>query len=279
MHPFLPDKKVVFLHIPKAGGQTFYQIVRKNIPEKNIFQVSYKNNIESIEAFKKRGPKEKTLWAMGHMGFGLHRFFDEDAIYVTFLRDPVKRVISYYNFALRRPDHYLYPAIVTPSGGKMSLEKFVLTCPTTEIQNGQVRLLSSSNGDDNSEKELNEDDLARAMAHMENHFAMVGILELFDLSLLLMREKGLLGRIHYSKRNTAGKKHEAVSEKTKTIILENNRLDKKLYNCWLDKLLCSLENDPELKRSVAKFERSNGLFGKCNIRGIIDRWQCMMVNR
>ena len=59
--------------------------------------------------------------------------------YITFLRDPVERLISHYHYVLRRPKHYLYEQVVKDG---LSLSDYVTSDISPELSNHQVRMIS-----------------------------------------------------------------------------------------------------------------------------------------
>ena len=100
------EKMLIFLHIRKAGGTTIKSIVKSNYSNNNIleFDVSgMKNAKEFLDA-----DNRQLSVIQGQMPFGLHQFLPSPSVYITMLRDPIDRVISYYYYILQRPDHYAY---------------------------------------------------------------------------------------------------------------------------------------------------------------------------
>ena len=80
--------------------------------------------------------KDQIRLLKGHIPFGIHESYSSTAKYVTFLRDPVERIISYYFFLKRRPNHPLHG--FKQFNNKMSLQDFVLNMGHDKINNGQV---------------------------------------------------------------------------------------------------------------------------------------------
>ena len=132
---------LVFLHIPKTGGGTLYTILNKRYEKGKIFDIDSSNVYKSIEEFKNFSQKRRLEIKLlrGHMPFGLHEYLPNSSEYITLMRGPVDRIISYYYYLIRTPAHYLYDEVISQN---MTLEKFVCSEITTEMDNHQVRLIS-----------------------------------------------------------------------------------------------------------------------------------------
>src|SRR6187551_2305638 len=131
--------KLIFLHIPKAGGTTFHDILERHYKPGEIFDIRVLDQKQTSEKEFIDLPaeqKKKINLLKGHMEFGWHENFGNAEVqYVTFLRNPVERIFSLYNYIHRRPKHYLYDKV---AGKKMSFEDYVVSDITDEIDNGQV---------------------------------------------------------------------------------------------------------------------------------------------
>jgi hypothetical protein len=168
----------------------------------------------------------------GHMGFGFHKYFKGKIEYITVLREPVERVISFYYYILRTPDHYLYNVL---NNSKMTFDEFVDSKLTHEIYNGQLRLIASQDGlgtNFETKKEMDDTDLERAKTILKTHFAAVGTLDKFDLFLQLLQKIFHWSDITYTRRNVTESKlrSEDIHSKTLNKIININQPDIKLYD-------------------------------------------------
>src|SRR5258708_6595833 len=100
----------------------------------------------------------------GHMPFGLHERLPQPATYITFLREPVERVISEYYFARHYRLHPQYKRMQA-----MSLEDYVRATPHHNLQ---TKLLAGR-GDypDFLAGDCNEETLALARENLARHFS------------------------------------------------------------------------------------------------------------
>ena len=258
-----PSQTLIFLHIPKTAGTTLHQIMDRHYSLDQIFWVHATQVAESITAFKNLPEEKRQQFQLikGHMGFGLHQYVSQPCTYFTLLRDPVKRIISHYYHVLRTPNHYLHP-IVTEK--QMDLKTFVSSGISLELDNGQTRLIAATNGDEDESIEFGcatPELLDTAKQHLLNHFSVVGTMEEFDQTLLLLQKKLGWKNIYYARKNTGKNKttkKSEVSSDTLAAIQEQNALDIELYQ-FAKKLL-----QQQVEAQSATFEQELQAFQAMN---------------
>ncbi len=234
------EKTLLFLHIPKVGGTSLHKILEKQYPNVKHFRVFEGSNINKIDQLKGLSTEEKEGIGVirGHMNFGLHEFLPKPVNYITMLRDPVYRVISHYYWIKRNSEHFLYKDCIS-----MSLEDFVSSKITTEIDNSQTRILAGVADvapiliplKKEQAKipfgECTNEILEKAKKNL-NSFAVVGLTERFDESLILL--KRILGWEHpplYLKQNVSPTRlpKEDLPGEVLALIEKYNELDIELY--------------------------------------------------
>jgi hypothetical protein len=200
---------IVFLHIPKTGGTTFRFILENSL---GIFNChAHQTRRESFsqsdfEFVRKIFPGLKSI--AGHnLVDPLHLSFP-DPFFITFMREPVARVISHYQDTVLRGNN------------QQSFEECVRT--KEDLHNLQVRLMAG---------EANVD---KAKRFLEKCGA-VGLTEKFDLSLhLIDRLCPCKLDLHYQRRVVArdNATKESVQRDSRMLELarEYNRLDLELYD-------------------------------------------------
>jgi hypothetical protein len=221
---------VIFLHIPKAAGTTLLQVIHNQYPPKDCFEFG-SDAISSVDAFKAMSAKKKQQIKMlsGHMGFGLHQFMPQSTTYITILREPVARVVSYYYHVLDNPTHYLYELVTKEN---LDLEAFSNSQLTAEIDNGQTRLLAGPEfmwtipyG------QCTSDLLEMAKQNLKKHFSVVGTADQFDKTLILL--KLILGwkNLSYTRANVNERHPEKkqIPSQASVNIQRDNQLDIQLY--------------------------------------------------
>jgi len=264
MHQSLKQQQksatIVFLHIPKAAGTTLKDILYRQYSADEIYELDAKQFIQSQEDFKQLDPaqKNKINILMGHMYFGLHEFINSPTAYITMLRNPIERVISYYHFVKKLPSHEDYELIKT---NNISLQEYC-QMGRQNMCNGQTRFLSGT-----GESEICDYDmLAVAKQNLQKSFAAVGIQERFDESLLLLQKKlGWNKMPFYYRRNTNRSNSYSrleISSDTLAIIRKHNKLDLELYEYANHLFEQELE---QYQQNLKIFQVTNYLYGRYSV--------------
>lgn len=124
----------IFTHIPKTSGTSFFtNLITANVPKEEIYQVR-----GLWRLFSEGLPKEKSV-IVGHQPYGLHQFLPgQDVRYITWLREPVDRAVSFYYF-VKNGDGIKYRHPLRECAESLSLADF---CRLRQIQNMQTRYLA-----------------------------------------------------------------------------------------------------------------------------------------
>ena len=253
------EPKLVFLHIPKTAGTTLHRIIERQYPAESLYSIGWTED-ESVAALRQMSEAQQTRICMvrGHMAFGVHEYLSGPVTYFTVLRNPIERVISYYYFVRSKPDHYLYDEI---SAGEMTLAEFVERHGHIMLDNAQTRMLSGrwrepAFGGCTSEH------LAMAKRNLREHFAVVGLAERFDETLLLLKRTFGWRNVFYTRQNLTRNKPPSSSLPTATLALiaEVNQLDAELHH-YARALFQALirRQGPTFPAELAKFQRTNRL--------------------
>ncbi|SDN60223.1 Sulfotransferase family protein [Paenibacillus sp. yr247] len=221
---------LIFLHVPKTGGQTLGRIIDEQYHISEIIKVKDPQTVETLlneipnekvtkigcyvehlETYFQQVPKgdEHINCIYGHMYFGMHRYLSKPYTYMTMLREPIDRVISHYYYFLGK-NHFKTDT---------SFEEFI-TKP--KFFNFQTRYLSGGN----------IPDLQLAKENIHNHFSIVGITEMFDESLFLMKKQFGWEHINYAKKNVTASRpaKEQISKVFIDLIVKHNEIDIELYH-------------------------------------------------
>lgn len=206
---------IVFLHIPKTGGTTFRFILENSLGVFNCHSHQTRRETFSQADFnfvRKVFPVLKSI--AGHnlvdpLGLSL-----PDPFYITFMREPIARVISHYQDTVLRGNN------------KMSFEDSLRT--GDHLQNLTVKLMAG---------ELNVD---KAKRFLEKCGA-IGFTEKFDLSLhIVERLCPCKLDLHYRRRVVARDNTTKESIKRDSRLLElareYNKLDLELYSFALNEI-------------------------------------------
>ena len=223
----MPDQNevLIFLHIPKTGGSTVYEILGRQYSRAQTLRLEGPQ-IAALKTFP-AAQRGRHRLIEGHLYFGLHRFIPGASTYITFLRRPVERVLSFYYYARSTPDHYLYPLLTIE---RLDLKTLLARELTSELCNGQTRQLAGDEWED-PQRVVTRVALERAQANLRSHFRVVGLLEEFDASLLLLRRSFDWHLPFYVKENVTKEKPDDTSldVETRRLVEDANGLDLELY--------------------------------------------------
>jgi hypothetical protein len=253
------EQVLIFLHIPKAAGSTLRRIIEKQYEPSTIFTIpSFYSSKEEFRQVAEFQLKEiKVL--KGHMFFGLHEVLPKPSTYITLLRDPVERIISHYYYVLRNPSHYLYKDVKSKN---MSLKEYASSGLSVELDNGQTRLISGFNFPDHSQP-ASQEMLEVAKQNLKLHFAVVGIAEEFNKTLIILKKEFGWKMHFYVKENTTKNRpmKERISKETLDVIRNYNELDIELYRYAKD-IFEDLVNqqDASFEREIKVFNLLNGVY-------------------
>ena len=253
-------QSVIFLHIHKTAGNTLNKVIDHQFKRTSIFTRHPYYPQKFNDEFKKlsEAQRERIRAIKGHMFFGLHEFLPQPSTYITILRDPVDRIISYYYHLRRNPKYKkLYYNDVTSQ--PMSLEDFVRSGLAPVLENGQTRLLSGVR-----EVDTANEILKRAKKNLQEHFTVVGLTERFDETLILLKRVFGWRNIFYTKLNvgTNRSKKEDIPKETLSVIEKHNELDIELYRYAQERFNEQIrQQGPSFERELREFRSLNKLYG------------------
>ncbi len=224
-------ESVLFLHIPKTAGTTLQAIIAQQYPAGSVYTIGTDIN-DAIVRFRKLPQSERSRLRVlqGHMSFGLDTSMPPPATYVAVLRNPLRRALSDYAFVRSTPQHPLFATVKD-----MTLRQYMQSNLTGQLSNGQTRLLCGDSLPDDTGiptlRDLGEADLRTAMHNLDTRFAVVGLQERFDETLLLLKRRLGWRFPFYVRRNVTRpeRRIRALSPEDRALIEEQNQLDTALY--------------------------------------------------
>jgi len=258
--PLSRRKTVVFLHIPKTAGASFNSVLSWEYWWRPSYRVPLRDF--GADKFKKLPESERANLSLvrGHMHFGLHEYLPQPSTYVTFLRRPAERIISYWETTRReaaaQPESKFW---LVQAARTMTLEEAIRTGNHIELDNGQVRRIS---GIQAPVGECTTEMLEKAKQNIERYFSFVGLTNYFDESLLLLRRILRWRKPPFYVKAKVSPPQSEHSRADLKLIEAHNELDSALYDYAEARFADVLdEARPWLDRQLPRFRRMNQCYG------------------
>jgi hypothetical protein len=223
--------KIAFVHIPRTGGMTFGRVLESLYDGCNIkkFYGDASRSVVNgkIDEFTRLNCEQKNAFAVlkGHFIYGFDRELDGFQ-YVTLLRRPFERLVSYYFYALKNATNYLHPYLVQR---KVKLEEFLTSDLSIELDNYQVRAISGASFS-SVRARVTQEHLELAKQNLAERFASFGLIESFDESMLLFSRLFGWRLPSYEPQNLLSyPKGASISTDCVEAVATKNRFDLALY--------------------------------------------------
>lgn len=180
---------LAFVHINKTAGTTFSHYLNQHFESPEAIAPPYLGDMSQVDVNHQR---RELFW--GHFTYAMFRERRQDAWFITFLRDPVERVISQYK-SLHNPKNLSGPweAVLSPEhlramkfAHEATLDEFVQTEDPFllgHLLDLQTAFLSSFRDRNHPQY------VASALFNLERRFLFFGIVEEFEASIRLFQHQ------------------------------------------------------------------------------------------
>ena len=249
----------IHLHIPKTGGTTLRDIIQRQYQSEKILMIPKLDESEDILKEVSTSQINQLKLIQGHLKYGIHNHFHRRAKYFAIIRDPINRVLSTYYYVLSQKNN---PQNLSTSNNQMTIYDYVQSGVNPFLINGQTQLISGKTGNIDNPIIKSEELFSLAKENIANDFLFLGITEMFDETILIL--KNMLGwhMPYYSIANRTKKKpnYDAVNPTIISFIKEHNQLDLKLYNITKTSLLNRIAEENDIfQNRINKFKKINRL--------------------
>lgn len=219
------DMIYIFLHMPKSAGTTFRYHIENNFPPDEIAGLYHTegNRLTRDDVFAKISAlsatqKQKLRVVYGHeVYYGVHALFDRPCRYVTFLRDPIEKTISFYNYRMqqgirkKRIDETRLP----------SFEEWLQDSPGMhDGMLGDLVKYGFADGYDVS---------APSLRAIVDKFYFIGTTESFDDDALFLYHEMGIRRFFRDQNKSQRYLSPADLERVRQVIAEKTALDRRVY--------------------------------------------------
>lgn len=195
-------KTIIHLHVPKSAGSSLSRLLANDTTANGRITVG-DNTLKQLTNLPVARQRELTL-IFGHLRHGIAKKLPQQCHYVSVLREPGPRVLSFYRYVERTDHHPLYETV---HGQKMSFGDFLEFTEATpkfrmEVDNGQIRRL----GGDMANSSLGRENalLRRALHNVFAPNFTYGLTEYFDNFQKRLVRQGLLSASKSIRENAAG---------------------------------------------------------------------------
>lgn len=238
----------IFVHIPKCAGSSFSHTLKQKIPKSGFLAASYtligkqrpdsgyiytKADLDDYLSTLSDSNKAALTAITGHLNyFGMHKHFERECRYITFIRDPAERLYSHYLFLLQRIENgaMLSPKLresLFDQGG--SVLDFADWVDTADIATNYITKFFK--GIPEFENIIVEsEDVIQIVNDLQRYY-YIGLTNEYDTDAdFLFRKIGIPGS--FIKRNVAKQRDDSVLKNASLIakIMANNALDYQIYH-------------------------------------------------
>lgn len=264
MKPLPPDTTPIFMHLQHTGGTTLRAVIERQYKPHERYEIYSIVKKNPTRVFMEMPVEQRASYRfiLGHLYYGVHRHVPGPSSYMTFMRDPVDRIISSYYYMFRKPrfsKHQLYVS------GQVSWEEHLSTG-----WHGHVQLARIAGVDDDILRDetrirtLADNALETAIANLEQDFSVVGIVRNYDESLIMLRYVlGWQKPIHYVRLNVGERRPRLkdLPEDDQKRILKAAEVEMPLYEHAVKLFEAQKASYPgDLEREAALLKEANQRF-------------------
>lgn len=249
----------IFMHIEHTGGSTLNQVIARQYAPYERFEF-YHLGQGVVTKFMALPEEERRRFKLiyGHLYYGIHRHVPGASRYLTVMRHPVDRIIASYTFLLRKSNNRRHDIYKTDG---VSWQDHLAK------RRDEIRQISRIVGGDDELlrkrriQALPENALETAIAHLENDFAMIGLQDRYDESLLMMRHVlNWQKPVAYIRKNVTSKRITLADlpPEDRALIEKAAEIEMPLYEYAVKRFEAQVAAYPgDLERDLAQLRKDN----------------------
>jgi hypothetical protein len=223
-----------------------------------VVRVRQRPREETLEGFAAL-PEEvrgRPKLIMGHTVFGLHEFIPNPSVYISMVRKPRDLVVSQFRYVVRTSGHRHHQIVASE---RLSIEDYVRSGISLEMDNSQTRAIAGDR--DTPFGACTNTMLESAKRNIEGSFAVVGLTERFDETLILLKKSFGWSRLKYVRSNVSQTRDPLnLTDEAIALIDEHNILDNELYRFATERFEKAIARHPTFAEELAAFKRANSVY-------------------
>jgi hypothetical protein len=229
----LKANKWIFSHVPKTAGTALESYLTQAFALKDILNINGSELINFPECLYMKNRWPKFITGRHSMQGLLYQLLDENkVVHISMMRDPVERVVSFYNHKITKEYQEL-----KSQEKVISFDDFINQSEVDEINNGQAKRFAGtlSYNTKISDKEL----YFRAKYSIDKCYSIVGVTEFFtQLHKLIAKKCGVkFHDLPPITRLETKVQFANLNPQQLTLIKRKNKVDIQLYQYVRSKFL------------------------------------------
>ncbi len=224
--------KIFYPHIYKTAGQSLIAAVREHIPNDRCLDVTPEKSAAEFLALPDTEKISRYDFVYGHVDAAFCPALLGEFRLLTFLRDPISRAVSHYNYAMSERSNAGHLRLQQEN---WSFDRFIDEYMDDWNGNLQTRVLAGTAWGASAKLSAGES-LDLALQNLEKSL-VVGILEYFDVSIGVLASYTGWDIKHSRKNATVEKKINAVSTQQRQKLYRETWADQILYRKAFERLI------------------------------------------
>jgi hypothetical protein len=180
-HSLNQQHQLCFVHLPKTAGTTLTSILDAQFDRHEICPINYWTDLAQ------QSPQDLAQYRFfrGHFPYEVSRLLNQQALYLTVLRDPIERVISGYEFMKTCTPTRPQAIITQQKALSLSLKEFVCDPEASGVINSQTLQLAGREAFPTLPAPTDPIWLEVAQQNL-SRFALIGLTERFQETIALI---------------------------------------------------------------------------------------------